>query len=58
MLCSKASKHPLENEFVEVETHPKSLKYVKKKVSKGFPNETTVAFWDPLGNKVRKKDPA
>ena len=48
MLCSKASKHPLGNDSVEVETHPKSLKHIKK-VSKCSPNEPKIAFWDPLG---------
>ena len=48
MLCSKASKHPLGNDSVEVETHPKSLKYIKK-VSECFPNEAKIAFWGPLG---------
>ena len=70
MLCSKASKHPLGNDLVEVETHPKSLEYIKQ-VSKCSPNEAKMAFWDPLGifsalssiqdrtrsKKVRKKSP-
>ena len=48
MLCSKASKHPLGNDSVEVETHPKSLKYIKK-MPECSPNEAKIAFWDPLG---------
>ena len=48
MLCSKASKHPLGNDSVEVEMHPKSLKYIKK-MPECSPNEAKIAFWDPLG---------